>query len=346
MTLGPVMLDVIGTSLTSEDRTRLMHPATGGVILFSRNFSDPQQLYRLCQEIHELKRTKLLISVDQEGGRVQRFREGFTRLPALKSYGVLYDHHQSQSLKTTRQAAWLMATELRAYGIDFSFAPVLDIGNPVSKVIGDRAFHNNPDVIINLANAWMQGCHEAGMAVVGKHFPGHGNVEADSHHEIPLDNRSINDIEMEDLRPFASMIESGMDAIMPAHVIYPRIDNHSAGFSTFWIQNVLREQLKFQGVVFSDDLSMAAAETGGDYAARAQAALTAGCDMVLVCNNPSAADEVLESLKNYSNPVSQLRLVRMHGRHEYDIDQLKETDQWKLAISAIESLSQIEFPMA
>ncbi len=335
MSLGPVMLDLEGTTLTQEERQLLRHPAVGGVILFSRNYSSPEQLTALCNEIHAQRTPHLLIAVDHEGGRVQRFREGFTHLPPAAFYGEAFAQSQSRGLKLAELGGWLMSSELRTCGVDFSFAPVLDLGHPISKVIGDRAFSTDPEVVYRLAHAWMSGSHNAGMAVVGKHFPGHGGVEGDSHTELPVDERRFEDIEIEDLRPFEQMIHSGMEAVMPAHVIYSRIDKDLAGFSRFWLQNILRDRLGFQGIIFSDDLNMAAADAAGSYAKRAEAALSAGCDMVLVCNNRPAAMEVVERLKAYDDPATHVRLVRMHGRKTRSLQELHQDPLWHEAVAKL-----------
>jgi beta-N-acetylhexosaminidase len=313
----------------------LNHPAVGGVILFTRNFLSMDQLQTLCSEINSIRTPSLLIAVDHEGGRVQRFKEGFTHLPTAAWYGDQYQKSADLGVELAQLGGWLMASELRACGIDFSFAPVLDIGFGISDVIGDRAFSSRPEVIARLAQAWMQGAHEAGMAAVGKHFPGHGGVKADSHLSLPVDSRRYEDLEMEDLRPFELMIRAGMEAIMPAHVIYSHIDKALAGFSSFWLKRVLRQQLQFQGVIFSDDLNMAAAQEAGGYADRATAALSAGCDMVLVCNNRPAAIEVLERLKDYNDPAAHVRLVRMHGRKHKTLQQLHLDPLWRRAVNRL-----------
>jgi beta-N-acetylhexosaminidase len=335
MSLGPVMLDLEGEALKAEDVSLLRHPAVGGVILFSRNYSSREQLSGLCEAIHRVRSPHLLIAVDHEGGRVQRFREEFTHLPPAAWYGEHYRRNSAHGLKLAEEGGWLMAAELRACGVDFSFAPVLDLAHGVSQVIGDRAFAKEPDVVARLAHAWMKGCHSAGMAVVGKHFPGHGGVAADSHSALPVDSRRFEDIEVDDLRPFEHMIRAGMEAVMPAHVIYENVDSHLAGFSPFWLQRVLRGQLDFQGVIFSDDLNMTAADAAGSYAGRAEAALRAGCDMVLVCNNRPAAMEVLNHLKDYDDPASHVRLVRMHGRKPLSLQALHMDPRWKSAVEKL-----------
>ncbi len=314
MSLGPVMLDVAGRELTPIERERLLHPLVGGVILFTRNYENPQQLESLVREIHDLREPRLLVGVDHEGGRVQRFRPGFTPLPPAAVFGRLYDEQKARAKRLAEACGWLMATELRSVGVDFSFAPVLDLDYGVSSVIGNRSFHRDPQVMADLAHAYMIGMTRAGMAATGKHFPGHGAVEADSHVAAPVDERRFEDIFAEDILPFERMIHYGLAGIMPAHVVYSRVDPQPAGFSRFWLQEVLRKQLQFQGVIFSDDLSMEGAKIAGGVVERARAALAAGCDMALVCNDPAAAEAVLDGFGRHDDPVSHLRLVRMHGR--------------------------------
>ena len=338
MTLGPVMLDIGGLALDDDDRRRLTHPQAGGVILFSRNYAEPRQLAELCAEIHRLREPRLVVSVDHEGGRVQRFRDGFQAIPAMGQLGVLHDEDPQQSLRLAECFGWMMSAELLHYGIDLSFAPVLDIGDPVSSVIGDRAFHRDPEVIAQLANAWIRGMRAAGMEAVGKHFPGHGSVEGDSHHVMPFDRRSFADIEALDLLPFRRVIDTHLAGIMMAHVIYERVDASAAGYSRYWIENVLRGQLGFEGVVFSDDLSMSGAEAVGGYPERARHALDAGCDILLVCNNPDGADEVLDSLRGYSSPTTQLRMVRLHGQDAQA--GLFEREEWRRACERLEQFNR------
>lgn len=339
MSLGPVMLDLVGTSITPEEREMLLHPQTGGVILFTRNFESYEQLCALVHDIHALRTPHLLVAVDHEGGRVQRFRDGFTHIPAAATYGVNYSRDKKQARAMAHECGWLMAAECRAAGIDMSFAPVLDRGIGLSGVIGDRAFHASPDIIADLAHEYMKGMGEAGMSATGKHFPGHGSVREDSHIAHPVDHRSLNDIMMEDIVPFERMIRFGLAAIMPAHVVYPQVDDRPAGYSPVWLQQILRKQLNFQGVIFSDDLSMEAAGVVGGYGERAQAALDAGCDMVLVCNHTAAAQQVLEALETFSNPASQMRLIRMHGRGKITRDELRAQDRWKSIVTGIQQLS-------
>ncbi|MBI3899926.1 MAG: beta-N-acetylhexosaminidase [Gammaproteobacteria bacterium] len=314
MTLGPVMLDVAGVALTNEERERLRHPFVGGVILFSRNYQSPAQVAALVAEIRALREPNLLIGVDHEGGRVQRFRNGFTRLPPVRRFGEIYDENRKRAKRLAHTAGWLMAMELRAVGVDFSFAPVLDLDRGVSQVIGDRAFHSDPDAVADLATSYIGGMAEAGMAATGKHFPGHGGCEADSHLAFPVDNRSYADLYVEDLIPFERLIQNGLAGIMPAHVLYPQIDTQPAGYSRIWLQEVLRGRLNFQGIIFSDDLSMEGAKGVGGMVERAEFALAAGCDMVLVCNDPAGAAVVLDGLRPRAEPASHLRRTRMHGR--------------------------------
>ena len=339
MTLGPLMCDVAGTELTDDDRRRLSHPLVGGVILFARNYASPAQLDALTTEIHALKSAPLLIGVDHEGGRVQRFREGFTRLPAMRAFGERWDAHPQQARHLAREAGYVLASELRAYGVDFSFAPVLDLDYGASSVIGDRAFHRDPRAVFELGQAVMLGMKDAGMAACGKHFPGHGHVVADSHVAIPVDERSLPDIARADLVPFRMMIEAGLAALMPAHVIYPRIDAQPAGFSRVWLGDILRGELGFDGVIFSDDLCMAGAAGAGDIVARVEAALVAGCDMALVCNRPDLADEVLARLEVDWPAPARARLARMHGRpHPAGMTMLRESPRYADALRHLAGL--------
>ena len=335
------MLDLRGTRLEADEREMLAHPLTGGVILFARNYESPQQLTGLINAIHAVRDPRLLVAVDHEGGRVQRFLEGFTRLPACRLIGRRYDADHPAGIELAEMAGWLMAVELRAVNVDFSFAPVLDLDKSLSQVIGDRAFHKNPETVSHLAQAYLRGMKRAGMAAVGKHFPGHGSVSEDSHHAVPVDHRRYEDIQMEDLVPFERMIHAGLAAIMPAHVIYPEIDGRPAGFSPVWIKGILRHQLGFQGAVFSDDIDMAGAEVAGDYVDRARAALNAGCDMVVICKNQQGALQLLEHLDVEINPQSQARLIRMHGRHTIDFDQLKQETEWQTISGRIAGLDDI-----
>ncbi|MCO7225842.1 beta-N-acetylhexosaminidase [Pleionea sp. CnH1-48] len=297
MTLpGPVMLDLKSTDISAEEKEKLTHPSCGGVILFARNIASPKQVSELNQSIRNLN-SSLLIAVDQEGGRVQRLKDGYSLLPALRLLEQQAQDHD-QALLWAYHHGRLMALEVIASGFDISFAPVLDLASEDSRVIGDRAFHENVEAIIPLAQAYIRGMGEAGMKATGKHFPGHGTVHADSHVEIPEDDRPFETIMRQDLRVFAELSPQ-LAAVMPAHVIYSQVDSQPAGFSPHWIQEILRRRLSFEGVVFSDDLSMKGAETAGDYCQRAESALEAGCDMVLVCNQPEEAENVLEFCEQY-----------------------------------------------
>lgn len=304
---GPVMLDLAGPRLASAEAGRLRHPLVGGVILFSRNFESPEQLCALTAEI-EATRPGLLIAVDHEGGRVQRFREGFTRLPPMRWLGELWDRDPTLAEHAARATGYVLASELRACGVNLSFTPVLDLDYGTSGVIGDRAFHGDPDAVVALAGALIEGLAESGMAAVGKHFPGHGFVAADSHTAVPRDERTLEEIRARDLVPFARHHELRLAAVMPAHVIYNRVDAAPAGFSAHWIRTILRQELGFDGVVFSDDLSMEGASVAGGMVERAQAALAAGCDMVLVCNDAECASRLLHDWQPDFPPESARRL--------------------------------------
>ncbi|CAH0527042.1 beta-N-acetylhexosaminidase [Vibrio hippocampi] len=326
--MGPLWVDVDGFELTAEDREILEHPTVGGLILFGRNYHDSEQLSELTRQIRQAAKKPILIGVDQEGGRVQRFREGFTLLPPAQRYAELGDESLAQ------QAGWLMAAEIIAHDIDVSFAPVLDQGHQ-SKAIGNRAFGEDFDSVIRYSTAFMSGMKQAGMATTGKHFPGHGGVLSDSHYETPFDLRS--DIFEHDMRIFTAQIQAGvLDAMMPAHVVFPHYDQRPASGSPYWLKQILRQQLGFKGLVFSDDLSMEGAAIMGGPAARAQAALDAGCDMLLMCNNRQSSIEVLDSLS-----ISSVALATsMQKRDSYTVAELKSSEQWKQAhkrvLSALE----------
>lgn len=349
MGIGPVMLDVLGTQLTVEDEQRLLHPLVGGVILFKRNYASPGQLSELTAAIHALRTPPLLIAVDHEGGRVQRFREGFSRIPAMRELGKIWDKHPQRARHLAQQTGYVLASELRACGVDFSFTPVLDVDYGQSSVIGDRAFHTEPQAIAELAHSLLQGLKQGGMHTVGKHFPGHGYVCADSHLDIPVDEREFVDIELCDLIPFRQMITFGMTAVMPAHVIYPKVDSRPAGFSPVWLKRILRGQLGFEGVIFSDDLSMEGATVAGGIVQRAEAALNAGCDMVLVCNQPQSADELLEGLHWEMPAVSKARLAQMRGKARPEsLSQLHEQQSFLKALDEVAGIgmSNAELPLS
>ncbi len=308
--VGPVVVDVQGTVLTPQEKERLRHPLVGGVILFSRNFSDRPQLQALCADIHAL-RPELLIAVDHEGGRVQRFKTGgFTHLPAMHALGTLFEKQPEEAITVAQAIGFILAAELRACGVDLSFTPVLDLDYGVSEVIGSRSFHRDPDIVTRLAESLIHGLNKAGMASCGKHFPGHGAVAVDSHVGIPIDERPLSAIVDEDMVPYRWLGGTLLSAVMPAHVIYAQVDKLPAGFSPYWLQRVLRRSLAYQGVIISDDLSMQGASVVGGITQRAQAALEAGCDMVLVCNDPERADQLLAELE-YDMPCSSQ--TRVHA---------------------------------
>lgn len=313
LALGPVMVDVAGLELTEQEKKRLQHPLVGGVILFARNYQNRAQLTQLCADIHAVRQPPLLIAVDHEGGRVQRFKDdGFTHLPAMRELGHVWDSDPALAVKLATAIGYILAAELRACGVDFSFTPVLDLDYECSQVIGSRAFHTQPQTVARLAEALAHGLQQAGMGACGKHFPGHGAVEADSHHEVPIDKRDLQTILDNDAAPYGWLGGTVIQAVMPAHVIYPQVDAQPAGFSSFWIQRVLRQALAYNGMVFSDDLTMEGATVAGDILARAEAALNAGCDMVLVCNRPDLADELLARLTWTMPAQSMQRLLDLH----------------------------------
>jgi beta-N-acetylhexosaminidase len=314
--LGPVMLDVEGTSLIDDDRRRLLDPLVGGVILFKRNYVSPEQIAELTADIRALRTPELLIAVDHEGGRVQRFREGYTPIPAMAGLGALWDADRSAARRRSEAAGFLIAAELTASGVDFSFTPVLDLDFGRSAVIGDRALHRDAGAVTELATALIAGLARGGVAAVGKHFPGHGFVAEDSHADIPVDPRPLSEIRVADLVPYRRL-SGQLAGVMPAHVIYPEVDRVPAGFSRIWLQDVLRDEIGFDGVIFSDDLSMEGASGAGNIVARARAALSAGCDMVLVCNRPDLADALLRSLSWEADRRWEERLTRMRSRRAY-----------------------------
>jgi beta-N-acetylhexosaminidase len=314
MSLGPLMIDLVGTALAPEERELLRHPLVGGVILFARNYVDPQRLTALVADIHAERSPPLIVAVDQEGGRVQRFRTGFSLIPPPRRIGHEFDLDPRGGLTLSRTMGWLMAAELRAHGVDISFAPCVDLDLGLSEVIGDRAFHASSDAVSQLAGAWMLGMREAGMPATAKHFPGHAAVTADSHLTLPIDRRPLEDLGP-DLSPYRRLIANGLPSVMVAHLLFPAVDSAPTSLSARWIRDVLRGELRFQGVVFSDDLSMGgAAAAYGDVVTRARQALSAGCDMLPVCNNRPGVIELLAGLKIEPQPASSLRLVRLHGR--------------------------------
>ena len=324
---GPLMLDAAGTHLADDEKELLKRPCVGGLILFARNFESVEQLTGLVNAVRAV-RPDLLIAVDQEGGRVQRFREGFTRIPPMQQFGnLLQAENTEQVLELVRDCGWLLAAEVLACGVDLSFAPVLDVDDAQCEVIADRSFSPDPDQVVILARAFMQGMHEAGMATTGKHFPGHGGVREDSHLETPYDQRCLEQIKARDLVPFGALVEQ-LDGVMPAHIVFPNVTGGSVGFSSFWLQKVLRSELGFDGVIFSDDLSMKGADVVGGYPEKARAALKAGCDMILVCNNREGALEVLALLEEQAVTPSP-RLPAMKARKEQNWAVLRESPRWQ-----------------
>lgn len=333
MTLGPVMVDLNGIALEPDERELLAHPLVGSVILFSRNYESPEQLQRLVAEIHAIRTPALLVAVDHEGGRVQRFKEGFTLLPPMRAIGRCYNGSRSDGLVLARQLGWLMAAELRAHGIDMSVAPCVDLDYGVSQAIGDRALHPDAAAVGELAVAYMLGMREAGMVATAKHFPGHGAVVADSHASLPVDRREWADIEA-DLLPYRRLIANGLPAAMAAHVLFPSVDAMPASLSPRWIGGLLRGELGFQGAVFADDLSMAGAAAFGDIDRRAGLALAAGCDALPVCNDRAAVLRLLDAMPKAGDPVSRLRLARLRGRDAVELQAMRSDPRWQESVAA------------
>ncbi len=337
MTLGPIVADLAGLEITDEERQLLLHPALGGIILFSRNIHDYQQLQDLVRAIRAV-RPELLVAVDQEGGRVQRCKSGFTRIPAMQEFDARYTDDPGSALQLAADCGWLLAAEILAVGIDFSFAPVLDVDQSYCSVIGDRSFSADPERVIALASAFIQGAHEAGMAVTGKHFPGHGSVKGDSHLELPVDNRDLQQVSARDMQPFARLVDD-LEAVMPAHILFPKIDPRApVGFSSHWLGQILRHELGFKGVVFSDDLSMAGAAAAGNYLERVQRALVAGCDMVLLCNNPAATRQVIAELSEdyyYRSPVERSIMRARPGHTRAQLDRSPRWQQTSQSLAAL-----------
>jgi len=311
---GPLVADVAGLVLDAAERERLVHPLVGGVILFTRNYASREQVAALVAEIHALRDPALVVSVDHEGGRVQRFREGFTAIPPMRALGERWERDIAGATAEAMRLGYTLASELRAVGVDHSYAPVLDIDHGQSAVIGDRALASRANAVASLARALIDGLHAGGTASVGKHFPGHGFAGADSHHELPRDPRPLDALVAADLIPFAALAAHGLDAVMPAHIVYAAIDDAIAGFSPYWLRDMLRERIGFRGLVFSDDLSMAGAHAAGDVVARAEAATRAGCDVVLVCNDPASVDVLLDRWTPPPNDALAARWQPMQGR--------------------------------
>ena len=342
MTIGSLMLDLQGTELTVEEIDMLQHPLTGGVILFSRNFKTQIQIHELCKNIRKMAGKPILIAVDQEGGRVQRFHEKFTTIPAMGSFRHR-DMSEEEILQHLAATGWLMASELISSGVDISFAPILDIDIGVSQVIGDRGFSDQPKQIIDYSTAFIKGMNSAGMSATGKHFPGHGSTIADSHFELPIDCRTMEQIREVDLSIFVALCKQGLSAIMPAHVIYSEVDPLPACFSSFWLQHILRGELNFQGTIFSDDLSMAGAKSMGDILSRAKEALSAGCDMILCCNDIQSTTTLIDQLPQKNDAEKVARIQRMISKNKQgSFEQLQATAAWQETnrmISQLEDLS-------
>ena len=333
--LGPLLIGLSGLEVSNEEMTWLCNASVGGVVLFTRNYRDITQLTALCESIRQVSGRDLLICVDHEGGRVQRFKEGFTRLPPLAILGKMYRNSTQQALDFAYRHGRVMATELLLCGVDLSFAPVLDLGGR-SIVIGDRAFDRDIDVIIQLSAAYIAGMRDAGMVSTGKHFPGHGSVVADSHTDDVVDPRPLQEIEQADLKPFAALVPK-LDAMMMAHVLYPAVDDKPAGYSAFWIKEILRKKLAFKGTIFSDDLGMFAAKVAGGLVERVNVSLQAGCDAVLVCD-PADVRQLLLSVVDF-NVTADKALKRLKGRIDAsreDIERVSEWRQWKKSIKQLE----------
>ncbi|MGD9842030.1 MAG: beta-N-acetylhexosaminidase [Steroidobacteraceae bacterium] len=339
MTLGPIMIDLLGKELQADERELLKHPLVGGVILFTRNFESREQIQELIAEVRSVRTPALLLAVDYEGGRVQRFRKEFTVLPPMRLIGQLYDQNQRAGLQLAQQAGWLLAAELRAVGIDLSFGPVVDLDYGASSVIGDRSFHRESTVTGQLALAMMHGMRDAGMCAVAKHFPGHGAVVADSHVALPVDRRRYVDMS-NDIHPYERLIDNQLPAVMAAHVVFEQVDNVPASFSRKWLVDELRGKLGFSGAVFSDDLSMEGASIMGPMPQRAHKALVAGCDMVLICNHREAVLQTLRELDIQPDPVSLMRLARLHGGPALNQQQLLASAQWKSSLVALSSIQE------
>lgn len=339
-TIGCLLIDLAGLELTPEERELLAHPLVGGLVIFARNYESPAQMQSLCQAVKAARKSPLLITVDQEGGRVQRFIKHFTKLPPMSVFGDLYAKDPTHALACARECGWLLATEILAVNVDLSFAPVLDLNNPISNIIGNRAFAAEPQVVIELASAFIQGLHEAGMAAVGKHFPGHGSIAPDSHVAMPEDHRTLEAIKKNDMQPFAALIQQGIKAIMTSHILFPQVDTSIVTFSRKWLQTILREQLLFHGTIFSDDLNMAGANISAHYADRMIAALEAGCDFALLCNNRNAVIQVLDQVSHQQHQVAQQKWQPLLGQNNPARDAYQVNPRWLKAHEFISNITQ------
>jgi len=339
---GPLMVDIEGLQVTEVEVEMLCHPLVSGVILFARNFESVSQLTDLVQQIRDVRDPRLYIAVDQEGGRVQRFHGEFSELPALRGLGHLYDADQAAAIETSEALGWLMAAEMKSVGIDISFAPVLDLDRSISEVIGSRAFAAGSEAVSTLARAYVKGMNKAGMAATGKHFPGHGSVKADSHVALPIDERPFSIIEQEDLVPFKELITADIQAMMVSHVIYPDQDTMPAGFSSHWVKNILRKSLKFNGIIFSDDITMQAAASVGDHVQRAKLAVLAGCDCVIACNDTEGRNLILDKLDMTSidaqSTVRDSGFASLKTESPLSFAELKKNALWSHAHDRIEHL--------
>jgi beta-N-acetylhexosaminidase len=337
MTLGPLMIDLLGKELLPEEREMLQHPLVGGVILFTRNFESREQIKKLIDDVRAVRAPALLIAVDYEGGRVQRFRNDFTLIPPMRALGKLYDQHADQALQLARQCGWLLASELRSVHIDLNFGPVVDLDYGASSVIGDRSFHHDARVVSALAIAIMHGMRDAGMHAVAKHFPGHGAVVADSHVALPVDHRRYADMD-HDLHPYRRLIDNGLAGVMVAHVVYDHVDSVPASFSSRWMRTELREQMNFKGTIFSDDLSMEGASIMGPMPQRVERAIAAGCDMPLICNRRDAVIQTLDHARIAIDPSVQVRLAAVRGGARFESSSLLASSQWQSASEAVKLL--------
>lgn len=325
--IGPLIIDIAGQTLTKEDETLITHPLVGGIILFARNYADFEQLHTLCDQIRVCAPMKLIM-VDQEGGRVQRFVQDFTQLPHMSQFGEIYDYNPAAACYLAKDCGWLMAAEILAAGVDLSLAPVLDLNKGMNAVIGMRAFHSDPNIVVPLAQAFIAGMAEAGMAATGKHFPGHGTVAADSHYDIPVDERSLDDILQSDLLPFTKLMPDRLQAILAAHIIFPKVDNQLVCYSSKWLKDILRDRLHFQGVVFSDDINMEGANISTHYKDRFLAAKTAGCDFILLCNNRLGVLAVIEEVDYTPFSISDMKIQALRGNFSHKKNNLEYRQRW------------------